>query len=51
MVIYVSNIMAGGLRGAASYGPMNSKDTFMRFVVLGSIVVVGAFALFVTLGS
>ncbi len=30
---------------------MNSKDTFMRFVVIGSIVVVGVFALFITLHS
>lgn len=31
--------------------PMEPKDSFMRFVVLGSIVVVGAFALFIALGS
>jgi hypothetical protein len=30
---------------------MEPKDSFMRFVVLGSIVVVGAFALFIALGS
>ncbi|HEV7432619.1 MAG TPA: hypothetical protein VGN77_06210 [Steroidobacteraceae bacterium] len=47
----MSNIMALRWRAAANSGPMNSKDTFMRFVVLGSIVVVGAFALFVTLRS
>ncbi len=29
--------------------PMEPKDSFMRFVVIGSIVVVGAFALFITL--
>jgi len=27
--------------------PMESKDSFMRWVVVGAIVVVGAFALFV----
>ena len=29
--------------------PMETKDTFMRFVVIGSIVVVGALALLVNL--
>jgi hypothetical protein len=28
---------------------MQAKDSFMRFVVIGSIVVVGAFALFISL--
>lgn len=51
MVIYVSTVMAAGLRGAASYGPMDSKDSFMRFVVIGSIVAVGVFALFISLRS
>jgi len=27
--------------------PMESKDSFMRWVVVGAIVLVGAFALFV----
>jgi hypothetical protein len=45
----VSTVIAAGLRIAASYGPMNSKDTFMRFVVIGSIVAVGAFALFISM--
>jgi hypothetical protein len=43
--------MAAGLRAAASYGPMDSKDSFMRFVVIGSIVAVGVFALFISLRS
>jgi hypothetical protein len=51
MVIYVSTVIAPGLRVAASYGAMDPKDTFMRFVVIGSIVAVGAFALFITLHS
>ena len=41
--------MAARLRVAASYGPMDPKDSFMRFVVIGSIVAVGLFALFITL--
>jgi hypothetical protein len=43
--------MAAQWRIAASYVPMDPKDTFMRFVVIGSIVAVGAFALFITLHS
>jgi hypothetical protein len=31
--------------------PMETKDTFMRFVVIGSIVVVGALALIVRMHS
>ncbi len=49
VVIYVSTNMAAGSRIAASYGPMDPKDSFMRFVVIGSILAVGVFALFVTL--
>jgi hypothetical protein len=30
---------------------MDTKDTFMRFVVIGSIVAVGVFALFITMHS
>ena len=51
MVIYVSTIMAAGALVAASYGPMDPKDSFMRFVVIGSILLVGVFALFITLRS
>jgi hypothetical protein len=51
VAIYVSTVMAAELRGAASYGAMDSKDSFMRFVVIGSIVAVGALALFISLNS
>ena len=51
VVIYVSSVMAAGLHTAASYSPMDPKDTFMRFVVIGSIIAVGLFALFITLHS
>jgi hypothetical protein len=51
MTIYVSTVVAAGLRGAASYRPMDSKDSFMRFVVIGSIVAVGVFALYISLRS
>jgi hypothetical protein len=51
MLINVSAFMASALRVAACYGSMDSKDGFMRFVVIGSIVAVGAFALFITLHS
>ena len=40
-----------GLRVAACCGSMESKDPFMRFVVIGSIIVVGLLALVVTLHS
>ena len=39
------------LREAACWAPMESKDTFMRFVVIGSIVVVGVLALVVKMHS
>jgi hypothetical protein len=51
MRIYVSTFMATAWRVAACYGSMDPKDTFMRFVVIGSIVAVGAFALFITMHS
>jgi len=34
-------------RNHGMLAPMETKDTFMRFVVIGSIVVVGALALIV----
>jgi hypothetical protein len=36
-----------GLAAPGRLWPMETKDTFMRFVVIGSIVVVGALALLV----
>jgi hypothetical protein len=51
MTIYLSAVMAAKLHGAASSGPMDSKDSFMRFVVIGSIVVGGVFALIISLRS
>jgi hypothetical protein len=51
MLIYVSAFMASALRVAACYGSMDSKDTFMRFVVIGSIVAVGVFAVYISLHS
>jgi hypothetical protein len=43
--------MAAGSRLPASYVPMEPKDSFMRFVVIASILVVGAFALMISLRS
>ena len=48
MPICVNAVTELGLRIAASLDPMETKDTFMRFVVIGSIVAVGLLALFVT---
>lgn len=39
-------VNAAAVRDAQT-GPMETKDTFMRFVVLGSIVLVGGLALLV----
>lgn len=51
MTINVSAFMESGLRVAACLNSMETKDTFMRFVVIGSIVAVGLLALFVTMHS
>jgi hypothetical protein len=47
----VSGVIAAGLRVATNCAAMNTKDTFMRFVVIGSIVAVGLFALFIATHS
>ena len=48
-MINVSTFKEFGGRQPACLTPMETKDTFMRFVVIGSIVVVGALALIVRL--
>jgi len=45
--INVSTFKESAARDPACWTPMETKDTFMRFVVIGSIVAVGALALIV----
>jgi hypothetical protein len=51
MAKYVSTFMEPGLRVAPSSVSMNTKDSFMRFVVVGSILAVGLLAICVSMNS
>ncbi len=51
LAIYVSTVMASSLRDAANFDPMDHKDSFMRFVVIGAVVAVGVLALVISMNS